>query len=264
MRRHLLNISAASLLLFSLSACAKKAETVAETTTSDSLLSSTPVEEPAGNMTPQTDYQSQPQQTPSAPASSTPSRPRTTTPRSNPPASQPAEPVATGTLIAAGTPIEITVTAPISTETANVGDAWTGEVKEAVIVGSDVVIPAGSRVEGVVTSSTPAEKGSRAELDLSVRSVTVDGKSYPVTAGTESIVAGSTRARNLGAIAGATAAGALIGKAVGGSSKGAVIGGLIGAAGSAGAVAKSKGFQVVIKDGTAITFNVSKDIRVRS
>lgn len=260
MRRMLLFASAA-VVVFALAGCARKTEQAAETTT-DSLLSSNPTEQPTGDISPQTEYQPPPEQT------QTPPTPAASRPASKPPASHPSKPTAkpaeTGTLVEAGTPINIAVSTQISTETAKAGDTWTGEVKDAVIVGDKVVIPAGSTVEGVVVAAHPAEKGSRASLDLGVRSVSVNGKSYPVSAGTESIVAGSTRARNIGAIAGGAAAGALVGKVVGGGSKGAVIGGLLGGAAATGAVAKSKGYQVVIKEGTVITFNVDKDTRIRA
>ena len=121
-------------------------------------------------------------------------------------------------------------------------------------------IPAGSTVHGVVAGVAPAEKGSRAFLLLAVRSVTVNGKTHTLHATADSIIAGSTRARNLGAIAGGAAAGALIGKAVGGSNKGAVIGGLIGGAAAGGAVAASKGYQVVLKEGTELTFSADEAV----
>jgi hypothetical protein len=262
MRRLVILGGTACLLAASLTACSQNTQQASETTT-DSLLASSPVEQPAGDISPQTDYQAPPETPQETPAATTPVRPASK-PRTTP--SKPApKPVETGTLVATGTPIEVAVNMQLSTETAKPGDTWTGEVKEAVIVGNDVVIPAGSLVEGVVNSVVPAgEKESRATLDLAVKSISVHGQSHPVTAGTEAIVAGSARARNLGAIAGGAAAGALIGKAVGGSGKGAVIGGLIGGAAATGAVAKSKGYQVVIKEGTVITFNVSKDVRIRA
>jgi len=73
----------------------------------------------------------------------------------------------------------------------------------------------------------------------------------------------SPRARNLGAVAGGAAAGALIGKAAGGG-KGALIGGLIGGAAAGAGVAASKGYQVVIKEGTPLTFTVDEDKFVKS
>lgn len=269
MRRWILSLSVASLLIAALSACGQKTEQVAQTS-NDSLLSSNPVEQPAGDISPQTDYQNQTPETPAkqethAPAP-TPKKSTTSshTPSSNPPASHPVEHETPGTLLAAGTPIQIAVNTQISSETSQLGDTWTGEVKEPVVVGNIIVIPAGSQVEGTITGVRSAKRGDRAALDLAVSSVSVNGTSYPVTAGTDSIIAGSTRARNLGAVAGGAAAGALIGTAVGGGGKGALIGGLIGGATAGTAVAKSKGYQVVVKEGTIITFNVNKDVRVRS
>jgi outer membrane lipoprotein SlyB len=90
----------------------------------------------------------------------------------------------------------------------------------------------------------------------------VAGKEHTVAAGTDSIIAGSPRARNLGAIAGSAAAGALIGKAVGGG-KGALIGGILGGATATGVVAKSKGYQVVLKPGTELTFNVNHSVAMK-
>ena len=222
----------------------------------DSLLAGNPSEQTPGNITPQTEYQPPPQQQ-SPPPSRPASNPRPSAPRPRP------APVNPGVTIPAGTAIKITTDAKVSSETANPGDTWTGVVKEPVIIGSAAPIPAGSTVVGVVTGSHPAQKGTRAFLVLAVKSINVNGKSYPVSAGTDSIIAGSTRARNLGAIAGGAAAGALIGKAVGGGGKGALIGGLIGAAAGTGAVAASKGYQVEIKPGTELTFDVNESVVMR-
>ena len=268
MRRIWIRFAVVSMLAVALIGCQKKTEQVAETTTNDSLLSTTPVEQPAGDISPQTDYQPPAENTQEPPATSKPStsRPKSTPSHSSSSSSHTASstPTQRGTLVASGTPVQVSVSTQISSENSNVGDTWTGEVKEAVIVGNEVVIPAGSKVEGVVSAVTAAQKGTKASLDLAVKSITVSGESYAVNAGTEAIVAGSPRARNLGAIAGGAAAGALLGKAVGGSGKGAVIGGILGGAAATGAVAASKGFQVVIKEGTVITFNVSKDVRIRA
>ena len=266
MRRVLVLCGGVLLVIAALSGCAKHNDQVAETT-SDSLLASNPVEQPQGNLSPQSDYQPPAEQPPvEQPAVSSPptrtSRPAPRPSRSSPPA----EPRQSdrGVTLEAGTSFNVSVASQISSETASSGDTWTGEVKENVIVGNTVVIPAGSRVTGVVRAVEPAHKGSRAFLVLGVQSVTIDGKTRDVSASADSIVAGSTRARNLGAIAGSAAAGALIGKAVGGSGKGALIGGLIGGAAATGVVAKSKGYQVVVKEGTVIDFTVTRNTKMRS
>jgi hypothetical protein len=262
MRRVLLLSGAALLVIAGLWGCARKADQGTTETSSDSLLTSNPVEQPQGNLAPQTEYQ---QPEPEPPQTEKPRATSTSKPRAPQPTPRPSAPAqAPGVALESGTPVQVSVTGQISSETVKDGDPWSGEVKEPVVVGSTVVIPAGSTVSGVVEGVLAAEKGSRAFLLLAVRSITVGGNSYAVSASTDSIIAGSTRARNLGAIAGSAAAGALIGKAVGGSGKGALIGGLIGGAAATGVVAKSKGYQVVIKEGTVIDFKVDRKVMMRS
>jgi hypothetical protein len=225
--------------------CAKK-QTASETTT-DSLLTSNPQETPSGNLNPQSSYQPEPSRAPEA------SRPAPSPPRRSAPTRT----------IPSGTELAVSVNTSISSATANVGDTWTGTVERPVEVNGRTLIPAGSTVTGTVSNVRPARKGDRAMLDLALSSVQVEGRSYRVHGGTEAIVAGSTRARNLGAVAAGAGAGALIGKAVGGSGKGALIGGLIGGAAATGAVAASKGYQVVLKPGTTIDFTTSESVAVR-
>lgn len=255
----ILTLISALVAAVAVAGCGNKAQQ-ASTTSSDSLVSSNPTEQASGNITPQTAYQEPPKQQAPPPAE----RPaRTPKPTQHVTARPPAPHEAPAILMAAGTGLGIDVTSQITSETAQAGDTWTGTVKENVIVGDRVVIPAGSAVTGTVRGATPAKKGERAMLLLGVTSVNVNGKDYAVHASTDSIIAGSTRARNLGAIAGGAAAGALIGKAVGGSGKGGLIGGLIGGAVATGAVASTKGYQVVVKPGTMITFKSDAQVAFR-
>lgn len=238
--------------------CTKKAEQAASESSSDSLVASNPTERQSGNITPQTAYQEPPKTEAPKPQASKPA-PRPTPRHTETP--KPAE--APSITMAAGTPLKIDVTSPVTSETAQVGDAWSGTVKENVIVGDRVLIPAGSTVNGVVKGSTPAKKGDRAMLLLGVSSVSVNGRAIAVKGSTESIIAGSTRARNLGAIGGSAAAGAVIGHAIGGSGKGTLIGAIIGGAAGTAAVSGTKGYQVEIKPGTEITFTTDEPVKFR-
>lgn len=241
--------------------CGQK-QTAQQESAVDSLLASNPTEQTSGDLTPQTEFQEPAPQEPPvqrpAPATST-SKPKPAAPK----------PVATpvrsdpGVVVPGGTAVKVSVSAKISSETAQPGDTWTGTVQEAVIIGDRVAIPAGATVTGVVNGVLAAEKGSRAFLVLAVKTVDIDGKAVAVAAGTDSIVAGSTRARNVGAVVGGAAAGALIGKAIGGSSKGALIGGLIGGATATGAVAASKGYQAEVKEGAEISFSILDDTTIK-
>lgn len=160
--------------------------------------------------------------------------------------------------VPSGTSIDVTLATALSSETASPGSAWSGTV-----VNGREGIPAGSSVSGTVVAVKPAVKGDRAMLDLGMTSITVAGHRYAVHGSTEAIIAGSTRARNLGAIAGSAAAGALIGQAVSGSTKGTVIGAVVGGGAATGVVAASDGYQVVLKSGTPLTFTTSEAVAVR-
>jgi hypothetical protein len=160
--------------------------------------------------------------------------------------------------LASGTSIDVTLGTALSSETAVAGSSWSGTV-----LNGREGIPAGSSVAGTITSVKAAQKGGRAMLDLGLTSFTVDGHRYAVHATTEAIIAGSTRARNLGAIAGSAAGGALIGRAVSGSNRGTLIGAVVGAGVATGVVAASDGYQVVLKPGTALTFMTDEAVAVR-
>jgi len=160
--------------------------------------------------------------------------------------------------IPSGTSLAVTLGTSLSSESASVGDTWTG----SVLTGRDG-IPAGSAVSGTVSAVKAAQKGDRAMLDLALTSVNVGNHRYAVRGNTEAIIAGSPRARNLGAIGAATVAGAVIGHAIGGSDKGTIIGGLIGGGAATGVVAETKGWQVVLKSGTPLTFTTSEAVAVR-
>ena len=259
------SLSAVALLTvaLALAGCGQRAQTASDQTSTDSLLAVNPTEQTTGDITPSTEYQ-EPAPEPPAPVKPAATKPRSTSrPKPAPDRTPPPAPEPVGVTVPAGTAVKITFDTKVTSETAVAGDTWTGTVKDAVVIGSDAPIPAGARVHGVVTGAQPAQKGSRAFLVLAVRSVEFDGKNHSVHATTDSIIAGSTRARNVGAVAGGAAAGALLGKAIGGGGKGALIGGLIGGAAATGAVAASKGYQVEMKEGAELTFTVSEPVAIR-
>jgi hypothetical protein len=260
MHRTALIAVAAFAMAASLAGCGKKAEQAQQnTSTTDSLLANNPTEQQNGNLTPQTNYQQQPE-------TQNPPTPAPTKPASKPkpkPAPAPSKPAEASVTLPAGTPFHVVMGTTVTSETAQAGDAWTGTLKEAVPVGEAGVIPAGSTVHGVVEGAKGAQKGDRAVLVLRLTSVDFKGQAIEVSGKTDSLIAGSTRTRNVGAVAGGAAAGALLGRAIGGSGKGALIGGLIGGAAATGAVAKSKGYQVEAKEGLEMTFTLTHDSHLR-
>ena len=259
--------------------CGKKAEQAASPgANSDSMLASNPVEQPQGQIQPQTGVQPQGETTQPAPKTGTegaapaparePSRARHHTESSSGGGGRGSAPApaaeAPSALVPAGTPIKVTIQTAISSETAHPGDSWTGTVTEAVTAGSAAPFPAGSVAHGVVDGVRPAARGTRAFLLLRLTSIDANGGSRDIDASADSLIAGSTTKRNVGAIAGGAAVGALLGKAIGGNGRSAVIGGILGGAAATGGVAASKGFQVEVDKTKPIVFHVNQDTRVRT
>ncbi len=110
-----------------------------------------------------------------------------------------------------------------------------------MVVEGKTVIPKGADVTGRVTRAVPSGRlKERAELWVTLSSVTFGGKTYEVTTSTTGHKEGSKAMWDIVFIGGGAGAGAAIGGAAGGG-KGAAIGAAIGAAtGTAGAMLTGK------------------------
>lgn len=262
--RRLSIASLATLALLAAAGCGggnKAAQNTSTAASSDSLLASSPIEPAQGQLQPQTNVPPTPAPTPQQ-TQTAPTPKATTPPAQAKPKPKPAPPEAPSATVMAGTGVKITVGTALTSETATVGQEWIGQVAEAVTVGSMAPFPAGSVVHGVVAAVKPAEKGDRAMMVMRVTSIEANGKTHEISATADSLIAGSTRTRNVGAVAGTAAAGALIGSAMGGG-KGALIGGILGGAAATGAAAKSKGYQVTVKEGAEMVFKVDHDTKLK-
>ncbi len=163
--------------------------------------------------------------------------------------------------VPAGTTVQVTLDSKLSTDDVHSGDAWNGHVSQDVYANGDLVIPAGTPVSGVVTSVRQGTHTTKPSISLGLRRATVNGRSRTLYAETPAIVAGSNRARKLGAIALGTAGGAVVGGVVGGK-KGAVIGGLLGGGGTYGLTRHA--FRTMqLKPGTELTFTTSSHLAYR-
>lgn len=163
------------------------------------------------------------------------------------------------TRIPTGTAMNVRLDSKISTEDARRGQPWTGTVTQSVMVGNQVVIPAGSAVQGVVRRSIQGTHSTRAQIALSVRQVTTNGRSMNVNAETPPIIADSHRAKKLGAIAGGAAVGALLGHTVAKDNHGTLIGGVVGGAAGYG-LTRNAMRTMQLKPGTEIMFTTSGDV----
>ncbi|MEO7867007.1 MAG: hypothetical protein ABIU54_05135 [Candidatus Eisenbacteria bacterium] len=162
-------------------------------------------------------------------------------------------------MIPAGTSVNVRLDSKISTDETKQGDTWTGTVTRSVMAGNQVVIPAGSPVQGVVTSCVPGTHSTRPEIGMSIRQVTPNNRSMRMNAYTQPIVAGSNRAKKLGVIAGGAAVGALVGHTVAKDNHGTLIGGVLGGASAYGLTRHSMR-TMQLKPGTELTFTTRGDV----
>ena len=165
-------------------------------------------------------------------------------------------------VVGAGTSINVRLDSKISSESAHRGDSWTGTVTQNVYSGNQVVIPAGTPVTGVVTTAAQGTHSTRAQIGLAVRRVEMNGQTRTMYADTPPIVAGSSRAKKIGAIAGGAAVGALLGHTVARGNHGTLIGGLVGGAAGYG-LTRNALRTLELKPGTEVSFTTRQDVAVR-
>ena len=138
--------------------------------------------------------------------------------------------------IPAGTSVEVRITDRLSSETANVGQAFHG-VLAAPITASGRTFPKGASVTGeVVNIERSGRLSTPGELHLTLRNIRTGGRTYAVALRTIVIKGDSHTKSNVTKIGGGTAMGALIG-AIAGGGKGAAIGAGVGAAAGTGVAA---------------------------
>ena len=153
----------------------------------------------------------------------------------------------------ADTRLQLTLLTSVASDTSAVEDRVDARVTNDVVVQGETVVPAGSRVGGVVTYAEPSAKvKGRAALTVRFRTVTIGSRTYDITTEPVRREAQGTKAkdaRNIGIGAGA---GAVIGGIIGGR-KGAGIGAAVGGAGGTGVVLATKGEEVRLPSGTALS-----------
>lgn len=91
--------------------------------------------------------------------------------------------------VPAGVQLRVRLTSNLSSETAQVGDPWSGTLATALTAGEREILPAGIPVHGAVTGAHPAGLGTRAMLDLAILDVSIAGATQLLDAGTEAILA---------------------------------------------------------------------------
>ncbi len=150
-------------------------------------------------------------------------------------------PLRADNLAPAGTAIVVTLDQSVSSKDARTGQKVAGSVAQDVVVNGKTLIPKNSKATlSVASVQASGRLKTPAKLWLKIDSIDVNGKTYAMASRWSGQTGSSHNKRNIIAIGGGSALGAIIGGVAGGG-KGAAIGAAAGAgAGTAGAALTGK------------------------
>jgi hypothetical protein len=165
--------------------------------------------------------------------------------------------------VPAGSSVVVTLDQSVSSKDGTVGQKVDGSIAENVVAGGKTVIPKGSKVSlSVASVQASGRLSTPAKLWLKIDSITVNGRRYTASSRWSGQTGPSHNKRNVVAIGGGTALGAIIGGIAGGG-KGAAIGAAAGAgAGTAGAAMTGKK-DVTFPAETKLRFTTKTDLVVK-
>lgn len=165
--------------------------------------------------------------------------------------------------VPSGTPVTVRLQSGVSSATSSSGDRFDAVLDAPLVVAGKTLAPSGAAVSGKVVS---AHRSGRLQdpgsIRLALASLTINGKSYPVSSSSVSAKGASHKKRNWAMVGGGAGGGALIGGLLGGG-KGALIGSAVGAgAGTTTAYATGKK-DVAFGAERRLTFRTTQPIVVR-
>lgn len=167
--------------------------------------------------------------------------------------------------VPSGTTLTVKLTTSVGSDTSHVEDAVRGTLTRAVREDGIEALPAGTALLGHVTGAQPAAK-VKGLASIAFRFNTIDRPGdagrEPVSTATYSRVARSTKKKDATKIGVGAGAGAVIGGIFGGGS-GAVKGAAIGGGAGTAMVLSTKGDEVRIPAGTAVTITLAAPLTVQ-
>jgi hypothetical protein len=165
--------------------------------------------------------------------------------------------------IPSGTTLRLSLQSAVGSDTSRVEQAVRATLRSPVSIDGKVVLPAGSEVSGVVTEAEESGRvKGRARLAMRFSSVRANGETYDIKTSGYAQEAAATKKKDAEKIAIGAGAGAALGAILGGGS-GAAKGAAIGGAGGTGVVLATKGQEVRLGPGAAITTRLTAPVTVR-
>jgi len=167
--------------------------------------------------------------------------------------------------IPAGTTLPIVLDTAIASDTSRPEQAVVAHLARPIALHGETVLPAGSRVSGVVTDAKPSGRvKGLAHVAVRFDSLTPGGggERYEIRTASVGRTAEATKKKDALEIGAPAAGGAIIGALVGGK-KGALVGGAIGGGAGTGVVLATKGKEVRLPKGSALSLKLAAPVTVR-
>ncbi len=197
-----------------------------------------------------------------APASAAP-EPASVAPVPAPRPSAPPAPTFTEITVPSGTTLSIELKSSHASDTSRVEEPVRGVLRRPLLVNGEEVAPAGTPVTGHVTAADGSGRvKGRARLALRFSSMVIDQSDVRISTAAIAREAAATKKEDAAKIGIGAGAGAVIG-AIKGGRKGAVVGGTIGAGAGTGVVLATRGDEVELAAGTAVSTTLSQPLVVR-
>jgi hypothetical protein len=167
--------------------------------------------------------------------------------------------------IPAGTRLSVVLDTSVGSDTSRVEEAVHAHIARPVVVHGQTVLAEGARVSGVVTDATRSGKvKGLAHVGLRFDTLTPrgDAERYRIHTAAIGRRAPATKKKDALEIAAPAAGGAIIGALVGGK-KGAAIGTVAGGGAGTAVVLSTRGKEVHLGKGTALTLRLSEPVTIR-
>jgi hypothetical protein len=165
--------------------------------------------------------------------------------------------------IPAGTTLPLALTSSVASDTSSVEDAVTAELTSPITIDGHEVLPAGTRLDGVVTSVDDSNRvKGRATIAFRFTSLRTGDTRYDMEAAPLSRLAAATKGVDATKIAIGAGTGAVIGGLLGGKD-GAATGAAVGGGAGTGVVLATKGREVRLGPGDDATTRLTAPLTVR-
>ena len=165
--------------------------------------------------------------------------------------------------IPSGTPLLLSLTSSMASDTSAIEDAVTAELTRAILVDGREVVPAGTRVTGNVTSVEDAGRvKGRGQVAFRFTMLRTGGDDYYLRSTIVSREADATKGTDATKIGIGAGAGAAIGALLGGK-KGAAQAAVVGGGAGTGLVLATKGKEIRLGPGDNVASELAKSLTIR-